>query len=341
MSCFEGPLPPLQSSSGHSMDNSPSSTSRQDAQATPPADATYGLDPPGSSRRCNRCRLIRQQEQPLKQCRGCSVTMYCSKACQKADWPSHNRHMCKGATRFADAEGPKKAGFSTPMSLAHAVMKWAEIHEYAMSYMANAAVLLHGKGVDNTLNSACGVLYVLVPNPAPGPDSRTANDSEASNPATAFRMECFPAVVSPDTPGTSFLGTHGLLDRALARCKGVTELQRMLLPDIRNYAGVIPALFMVLNTQHVQHFYYRIYRLSIHSDCPLDPIPARVWGEIMTICREAVDAGRILKAPDYETRVQPHVGRYKRVGNKWKWERSEEEDQAMASRNIFLLCDLV
>ena len=59
----------------------------------------------------------------------------------------------------------------------------------------------------------------------------------------------------------------------------------------------------------------------------------------MTICREAVDAGRVLKAPDYETRVQPHVGRYKRVGNKWKWERSEEEDQAMASRvsrdNVF------
>ena len=248
--------------------------------------------------------------------------------------------MCKGATRFqADAEGPKKAGFSTPMSLAHAVMKWAEIHEYAMSYMANAAVLLHGKGVENTLNSACGVLYVLVPNPAPGPDSRTANDSEASNPATAFRLECFPAVVSPDTPATSFLGTHGLLDRALARCKGVAELQRMLLPYNRNYAGVIPALFMVLDTQHVQHFYYRIYRLSIHSDCPLDPIPARVWGEIMTICREAVDAGRVLKAPDYETRVQPHVGRYKRVGNKWKWERSEEEDQAMASRvsrdNVF------
>ena len=230
--------------------------------------------------------------------------------------------MCK-ATRIA--EGHEGAGFSSPIALAHAMRTWAETHEFAMSYMANAAVVLHGKGVENTLNSPCAVFYPLASNRAPS----SGDDDDSDNPATAFRLASFPTVISPDTPTGSYM--REALEKGLADCKKVANMHRTVLPYHRSYAGVVAAIFMVNGTTHINQFCYPIYRIHQHNDCPLDHVPFVAWKHVMIACRQAVDTGRVLKAPDYSTRFQPHVGTYRRRGRKWIWVCSEEEDQAMAS----------
>ncbi|XP_075239722.1 uncharacterized protein LOC142335214 isoform X2 [Convolutriloba macropyga] len=41
--------------------------------------------------RCSTCNT-RHHINQLKRCSGCSVAQYCSKKCQKSDWPKHKRH---------------------------------------------------------------------------------------------------------------------------------------------------------------------------------------------------------------------------------------------------------
>ncbi|KAF7308148.1 hypothetical protein HMN09_00662500 [Mycena chlorophos] len=43
---------------------------------------------------CARCMKAEDDELKLKQCAKCQAVRYCSKECQKADWPAH-KHACK------------------------------------------------------------------------------------------------------------------------------------------------------------------------------------------------------------------------------------------------------
>ena len=192
-----------------------------------------------------------------------------------------------------------------------------------MSYLANAAVILHGQGVDSTLSSPCGVLYMLAPN-------HTLDDN--SNPATTFRMKFMPRVISADTPG--FEALRGILDNASLRCKLAAEKHRAENPYHPDYAGAISSVVMIEDTEQLHQFTYPIYRLGRYNDCPPDPVPVAIWTDIMSICRTAVENGMVLKSDENSGNVQtqPLVGRLRRAGKKWKWVLSEEENAWMASQ---------
>ena len=74
----------------HSMDSVDTSQFAypSDSITEPTPVGTLGIRAGELSQRCNRC-LKRGHQGSLKRCGGCSVMMYCSKECQRADWPAH------------------------------------------------------------------------------------------------------------------------------------------------------------------------------------------------------------------------------------------------------------
>ena len=60
---------------------------------------------PGTSRTiaAEPCRVCRKTPweagNPLQRCQGCHTAVYCSRACQRVDWPARHRVECKEAIR--------------------------------------------------------------------------------------------------------------------------------------------------------------------------------------------------------------------------------------------------
>ncbi|TFK87936.1 hypothetical protein K466DRAFT_490001 [Polyporus arcularius HHB13444] len=44
---------------------------------------------PNSLLFCHHCGRLPTEDVRLKRCVRCSVTLYCGRECQKADWPTH------------------------------------------------------------------------------------------------------------------------------------------------------------------------------------------------------------------------------------------------------------
>ena len=62
---------------------------------------------PSPLKACASCGA-KGSEMKLKACKGCKVTGYCSRACQKSDWAQH-RKVCKLMQRRQSAPGPDAA----------------------------------------------------------------------------------------------------------------------------------------------------------------------------------------------------------------------------------------
>ncbi|KAH8094493.1 hypothetical protein BXZ70DRAFT_947711 [Cristinia sonorae] len=56
------------------------------------------LSPRNEARQCNSCSCS-AIEKNLARCAGCGAAFYCSKECQKQDWPEH-KSLCKGNQDF-------------------------------------------------------------------------------------------------------------------------------------------------------------------------------------------------------------------------------------------------
>lgn len=60
------------------------------------------------ARTCATCQQIEDASNPLKKCSRCSTTLYCSRGCQKADWPTHKR-TCRTADTTEASEESESA----------------------------------------------------------------------------------------------------------------------------------------------------------------------------------------------------------------------------------------
>ena len=62
---------------------------------SPAADPIAEAPEAAASDRCCAFCLVPLAPGGLKRCGGCLTRVYCSPACQKADWPLHHKHWCK------------------------------------------------------------------------------------------------------------------------------------------------------------------------------------------------------------------------------------------------------
>jgi len=84
--------------------------------------------PMGSQRICSGCMKTAPQGAGMKKCQGCKVCWYCSKECQKADWP---RHKADCSLMHPDAKIDEKWFRSCP-GLLNAVWLTAYINRNAI-----------------------------------------------------------------------------------------------------------------------------------------------------------------------------------------------------------------
>ncbi|KAK7461382.1 hypothetical protein VKT23_008561 [Stygiomarasmius scandens] len=95
-----------------------------------------GVEPPHTHRACGYCSTFGRCHGKLLKCAGCGDTKYCSKECQRADWPQH-----KSACRMVKLDNERLAqisGLSKPLSELYA---WEEYYD---TVLKNCAIASYG-----------------------------------------------------------------------------------------------------------------------------------------------------------------------------------------------------
>ncbi|KAI0694180.1 hypothetical protein C8T65DRAFT_759625, partial [Cerioporus squamosus] len=102
-------------------------------------------------RKCNHCGVAPTETRKLRKCRGClAAPAYCSKECQRADWPIHTLSCSKPSkqrdlTHTGLDTSAQFMGYSTPDELMKSVSDFTESHEWAFrTAMKVYAVLTYG-----------------------------------------------------------------------------------------------------------------------------------------------------------------------------------------------------
>ncbi|KAI1782822.1 hypothetical protein LXA43DRAFT_904786 [Ganoderma leucocontextum] len=227
----------------------------------------------------------------LKKCGGCSVVLYCSKACQVQAWPTH-KHMCRSRSKEQAAE----LGYPSAVSAASALKRWANIHLWPLRTIAEATAHQTGGG---------------------NPD---ANGSD--NPSMAFRLEECGIVGKDDR---DFLRSQWLLIEST--CKSMAEAMREKLNEVerRTFAGFIPAAFYFKTSGMVSFHQYPLYRLREHG---CGPSYGRghteeehvLFDDISTCCMESINCGLVLRAPvGDDNQPLPDVGVFTPSKKSWVW----------------------
>ncbi|KAI1791387.1 hypothetical protein LXA43DRAFT_1011323 [Ganoderma leucocontextum] len=245
---------------------------------------------------CNWCNKPRGADVALKQCKGCTVTWYCSKECQTAAWP-HHKLMCTSRSRAKVPPIYDILGRATMAELSQASKDWTEVHKLSLFMIATIAVELGG-GVDAVLNAPQSVIFDLGP--------PTVYDG---SPSTAFTLEAAdfnhrdkvgaltapqwspPAVAVRDTLAQRFRGANAH-------------------PDI---VGVLPVTFCIGGAQLAAQT-----SLPLHRGA-LDARTKAALENVTGICMGAINAGAVFRIPTDANRVVPDIGKLVLRGKNWTW----------------------
>ncbi|KAM5542696.1 hypothetical protein V8D89_003657, partial [Ganoderma adspersum] len=245
----------------------------------------------------------------LKKCGGCSVVLYCSKECQIRAWPTH-KHVCGSRSKELAAQ----LGYSSAVSAASALKRWAYIHLWALRTIAEVTAHQTGGGVDNHLENQRAIVFVLSPG---NPDAHGSD-----NPSMAFQVEgC--GIVHKDE--REFLRSQWPLIEST--CKGMTEAMGENLGDAerRVFAGFIPAAFYFETTGMVSFHQYPLYRLQADRGSPSCKSEHTkeehlLFEDIKTCCAESINCGLVLRAPGGDdNQPLPDVGVFKPQRKSWLW----------------------
>ncbi|KAI0781361.1 hypothetical protein BD413DRAFT_608519 [Trametes elegans] len=246
----------------------------------------------------------------LKKCGGCAVAKYCSKECQKSAWPTH-KEFCHRPDIPAYID--PFVGYSNALRLADAIKDWTNIHTYAFTVLTNATVLLNGGIAANV--SPPHVFQIEL---ALGVN----NAGPAGNPAAAFKIHTL-SIRPKDEIAHRTSGS--MWADSLEACTAVAEEKRQADP-MHVVAGVLPAVFSVVNTPLVTWHHFPVYVPYRRGATPLDDAARAVAEDVMELCYQAMNVGTIYRAPETRKR-EPDVGtitRWKK--KKWQWKPHDDED---------------
>ncbi|KAM5542720.1 hypothetical protein V8D89_003681 [Ganoderma adspersum] len=232
---------------------------------------------------CGCCQRTDVSKQQLKKCGGCGAVRYCSKACQKQAWPFH-KSSCR-SHNSAEETGAEQAGYTAPLSLANAVKEWGNIHEDAFSTIVHSVVRSNG-GVDWVLNNERCMVFYLRP---------LRRELDSDNPASAFEIMSL-ALVSKDVPDSENEPFRDHWEGPMKASRAMHTAQIAFAEPNPRFAGLLPATFIVADTEVTMHSHYRLYRPKAHADGTLvDRRILAAFEDIKNLCVYTVGAGLVLR----------------------------------------------
>jgi len=80
-------------------------------------------------KRCNKCELVERVRQ-LDKCAACKCVRYCSKACQRLDWPEH-KHACQRLRHAEATKVDRLTGRAHSMALINVMPKLVNSETFA------------------------------------------------------------------------------------------------------------------------------------------------------------------------------------------------------------------
>ncbi|OSC96366.1 hypothetical protein PYCCODRAFT_1429139 [Trametes coccinea BRFM310] len=261
---------------------------------------------------CARCRREDSPTSRLKRCTGCSVTMYCSKECQKGDWYRH-KLVCRNTDSLApednlmDPSQLAATGYPAVTTFNSALMDWQEAQSYALSSITTATCHLNG-GLDRNLGTQSDrVLMVRV---------TVRNDVPASerNAGNAFKLLDVAMVNKGDT------GLAGpAWDESLREFERTVNRLREELSD-GTIAGLMPGVLVVVNTGMIIMRHHLVHRRTADGHVR-NPQTRAAFNDLVRMCSNAINAGYVLRpSKDY----RPYVGILVRRKRTWQWEDKKD-----------------
>ncbi|KAI0350215.1 hypothetical protein OH77DRAFT_1489445 [Trametes cingulata] len=254
----------------------------------------------------------------LRRCAGCDVANYCSRECQKSAWQTHRPACRSGGQSWQPGDD------IGPVFPFGAVTEWVDnIHNYAITTSACGLVRLNG-GAASVLASRQVVIFHLQATKEP-------------NPAMMFQPISMSVV---DKDGLSTLARKW--DKWMVQCRKASEVVRRSISDPdRSFAGMLPALFIVVTTGLVVYHHVPLCVQQRHGTAARPELSSEArlaFRDVIIMCREAMKRGLVLRVTEDSDldKATPDVGTYvdhdpsrvspsyvlAREHKGWEWERS-------------------
>lgn len=140
------------------------------------------------------------------------------------------------------------------------------------------------------------------------------------NPATALEVSSLTLLSRYAETGDDDEPFRDLWEEPL-RAKRALDAAQIAADDPNpRFAGLLPATFMVIDTEVVIHTYYPMYRPKDHDDgAPVAEDVDAAFCDISRVCVRAVGAALILRKPIPSAPNFPQVGYMVQERRKWAW----------------------
>ncbi|KAH9848254.1 hypothetical protein C2E23DRAFT_464732 [Lenzites betulinus] len=253
---------------------------------------------------CSHCRKTKRSHGvKLKRCTRCLDVLYCSKECQVEHWRVH-KEMCRPAEKRGNLANRLRAyGVSTTAELAAAAVKWVETHNEAFCDLISATVVLNG-GVQANLTASGRTLLILL-------DVGLCHKRDG-NPAATFTLPQLHVESDADDVGPLYKDWPSIHKSAMEMFLSVPS---------PTFAGVMPVVFIILDTGVVLRHYWPIYKIfGRDSDNPDDETRV-ICEDICVMIHDTISNGLVLKTTEKRSLV-PEIGELVRSEQtQWVWKQ--------------------
>ncbi len=199
----------------------------------------------------------------------------------------------------------------SPINVAKIVKEWILLHASTFKALLNTTVYLGG-GVAHALSTPRGIVCRLV----------MRRDWDG-NPAAPFHLV---SLVLEHRDNAEVLG--GQWDGLMASCKKAEEPFRAT--QSSTIAGVIPIVFWIKdNGGFLVNNYFPVTRTRLADDTALDERTRIALFGLNVHCKRCLDGGFVyneIKELRGAGTGALDLGRYRKKGKKWKWERRAQPD---------------